>query len=487
MSARLNFNEIAYFPWKGNTFKQIISNTQKNTNGTILSKYNLKLAQPLKIYRKEIVSVPINSCRRFVSIDEMNQPNGYLISNASTQNGNVETLDINLTSNSTERPGTCSALTTLGVCLDPAKNALKRCRSSGNLKKTYNVNRNNDTYYTSSKQYLESRNRLFAQNQFNYMKQGDLSALPGSSASDNNLYSTQGLNHCPIFSIDQDITFQYQWANGFYYLTSPTDINFGLDDTPTQVTIPKGYYQSIEDINRVFIKVMTANKHYYINNTTGAFVYLLNISYNSQNKVILQTFTTNTDYFNSANYTPALIGNTIPIGTAGGGQQSAGPYFIITSAAAELFGIPAADYPRNLVTGVQSTDRRDVPWTTAITDPWEPVTRMTSDYGTITPVIFRSIYVPVYYKPNNSQYAQQGAVSASSRITRLKYNTITTNALKFRTALGESVGNALAYSTNSDVYTLKNKLGFPNKCTPTFNKYSDTMKKCEVSTITNQI
>ena len=481
MSARLNFNEIAHFPWKGNTFKQIISNTQKNTNGTILSKYNLRLAQPLKIYRKEIVSVPINSCSRFVSIDEMNQPNGYLISNASTQNGNVETLDINLTSNSTERPGTCSALTTQGVCLDPAKNALKRCRSSGNLKKTYNVNRNNDTYYTSSKQYLESRNRLFAQNQFNYMKQGDLSALPGSSASDNNLYSTQGLNHCPIFSIDKDITFQYQWANGFTpYVSDPADINYDLDNIPTTVTIPKGYYQSIEDINRVFIQVMTANKHYYINNTTGAFVYLLNISYDSiQNKVVLQTFTTNTDYFNSANYTPALIGNTIPIGMPSL-QYSAGPYFIITPAASELFGIPAADYPENLVprvTGVQSTDRRAYPWT-KLSGQWEPIIRMTSDYGTITPVIARSVYVPVYYKPNNSQYAQQGAVSASSRITRLKYNTITTNALKFRTALGESVGNALAYSTNSDVYTLKNKLGFPNKCTPVFNKYSDTMKKC---------
>ena len=299
MSARLNFNETAHFLEKGNILKQITSNVQKNTNSTILSKYNLKLAQPLKIYRKEIGSVPMNSCNRFVSIDEMNQPNGYLISHASTQNGNVETLDINLTSNSTERPGTCSAFTKNGVCLDPAKNALKRCRSSGNLKKTYNVNRNNDTYYTSSKQYLESRNRLFAQNQFNYLKQGDLSALPGSAASDNNLYAAQGQNHCSD-------------ANG-------------------------------------------------------------------------------------------------------------------------------------------------------------------------------ASYVPVYYKPNNSQYAQQGAVSASSRITRLKYNTITTNAFKFRTALGEAVGNALAYSTNSRVYTLKDKLGFPNKCTPVFNKYSDTMKKCEVSTIANQI
>jgi hypothetical protein len=35
------------------------------------------------------------------------------------------------------------------------------------------------------------------------------------------------------------------------------------------------------------------------------------------------------------------------------------------------------------------------------------------------------------YKPNNSQFAQQGAVDSSSRITRLKYNTITKNNASF--------------------------------------------------------
>ena len=36
------------------------------------------------------------------------------------------------------------------------------------------------------------------------------------------------------------------------------------------------------------------------------------------------------------------------------------------------------------------------------------------------------------YKPNNWQYAQQGGVSSSARITRLKYNTITKNSSSFR-------------------------------------------------------
>jgi len=40
----------------------------------------------------------------------------------------------------------------------------------------------------------------------------------------------------------------------------------------------------------------------------------------------------------------------------------------------------------------------------------------------------------IIYKPNNTQYAVQGAVSSSSRINRLKYNTITKNGNSFRSA-----------------------------------------------------
>ena len=136
MSARLNMKKIAYIPWKGKTFNQLTTNIQKNKNDTIISKYNLKLAQPLKIYRKEIVSATITSCSsNSISIDEINRPNGYILSTALKQSGMLETIDFNLTTNSTERPGTCSALSSNSVCLSPAQNALNRCRSSGNLKK----------------------------------------------------------------------------------------------------------------------------------------------------------------------------------------------------------------------------------------------------------------------------------------------------------------------------------------------------------------
>ena len=66
----------------------------------------------------------------------------------------------------------------------------------------------------------------------------------------------------------------------------------------------------------------------------------------------------------------------------------------------------------------------------------------------------------VYYKPNNPQYAQQGAVSSSSRIARLKLNTINTFANSFVSTknYGPAVANAYAYSGRPErPFTLKTK------------------------------
>jgi hypothetical protein len=97
------------------------------------------------------------------------------------------------------------------------------------------------------------------------------------------------------------------------------------------------------------------------------------------------------------------------------------------------------------------------------------------------------MYSLVYYKPNNSQYAQQGAVSASSLITRLKYNTITNNSYKYQTAYGMAMANALAYGVPEGGYTIKDKIGYPIKKTPTFSKYSDGFAKCEAKSFSNMI
>ena len=84
----------------------------------------------------------------------------------------------------------------------------------------------------------------------------------------------------------------------------------------------------------------------------------------------------------------------------------------------------------------------------------------------------------VYYKPNNPQFAQQGAVTSSSRIARKKYDTITNSASSYRTAFGMHVSNALAYGVPANGYTIKDKLGYPNKNTPTVTATGE-MRFCQ--------
>jgi hypothetical protein len=66
--------------------------------------------------------------------------------------------------------------------------------------------------------------------------------------------------------------------------------------------------------------------------------------------------------------------------------------------------------------------------------------------------------VRTIYKPNNQQYSQQGAVDSSSRLARLKYNTITKNGNSFKTAWGQQGANAGRYQgTSESPYFLKSK------------------------------
>ena len=92
-----------------------------------------------------------------------------------------------------------------------------------------------------------------------------------------------------------------------------------------------------------------------------------------------------------------------------------------------------------------------------------------------------------YYKPNNPQFAQEGAVSSSARIARLNYTTITSNGALYTKAYGSQVGNAMSYGVASDAYTVKAKIGYPNICVPRFSNIvgEEGFKKCEVSPLNN--
>lgn len=89
------------------------------------------------------------------------------------------------------------------------------------------------------------------------------------------------------------------------------------------------------------------------------------------------------------------------------------------------------------------------------------------------------IEYPVYYKPNNYKYAQQGAVTSSDRIYRIKYDTITYGGQAVNTPYGLLKPSSLAYAVNGDTYRLKDKIGTQAPCVPTVLSYQGAnMRTC---------
>ena len=212
MSARLSLEEIPNIPWKGKTFSQISASIRRNglfnsSSTTVTSTLALK-AQPMKIYRKEIASVPLTTCnpRTSIQLSVFETPGNNIVNssvNPSKYNGLINTLDPVLPSNSSEFPGSAcdhafSGTSLENKCLSTQNNALRRVRSSGIIKRkfTTNTNINNLTYYTNTNQYLDSRNKNFQQNEYHFLRKGDASSLPGSAAATDNVYASNTVAYC---------------------------------------------------------------------------------------------------------------------------------------------------------------------------------------------------------------------------------------------------------------------------------------------------
>lgn len=82
----------------------------------------------------------------------------------------------------------------------------------------------------------------------------------------------------------------------------------------------------------------------------------------------------------------------------------------------------------------------------------------------------------VTYNPSNKQFAQQGGVSGSSLIARVKYNAIQSAASQSTNPLGIATSNALAYGVPENGYTVKDTIGYPIPTYPSF-KHND-QRKC---------
>jgi hypothetical protein len=418
MSATLNFNPIKYTSWKGNLFYQVSSFLKENQdNSSDLSIGRLMRPLPLKIYRREMVSEVPKTCnpRTSVKIDELNRPSSTIVSeNNPCSNGLVNIKTNNITQ--------CTS-NNCNINM-PDYDARRRVRSAGMIRKKYNLSKNNDTYCTSSNQYLVSRNRTFTQNQYNYIRQGNSLAKPGSSFSKTNLYSPNGLTHCVqpyISSNHNNNKFSYLWIDGNSY----------------EVELPEAQYD-VNMLNTVFQNKMIQNTHHYVSNSDQSFKFLLNITYdNLNNLVILQTYPTEL-YDNSEYSVPELTS----------WNQT-----IVNSAA---FVIPNTNFQK--IIGFSAGTYSQL-----------------NQSSNMSPNITTN-YVTMNYKPNNPQFGQQGAVSSSTLVARKRYDTITTVGYKMKSAYGSATSNALAYGVSDHQYTLKDKIGFPLKRTPIISKYTGEIR-----------
>ena len=433
-NSNIGLNEI--ISWKGRTFNQITSYIRKNggVNSAVNVGTNIFKNLPLKIYRREIAVPTETNCKQghAMRLDLLNAPGGSITNSAVNAGGLVNKIDFNLTENSSERPGSACD----GVCASAGSsqsNALRRLRSGGMIKKQFDISTSKQTYYTNSQQYINSRNRGFNQNQFYYTRLGNTSSKPGDSLSTNNIYATNTLTDCKKFYISAATTFQYTWVN-----TTTID--------PVTVNVPAGYY-NINDVNDVLHSAMIVNNHYYRELDNQSKIFLLNFALNNSTGLVELTISPiSASIVTDNHYGKALVTTELDVTETNAWttptSTTTPQITILNNEFKTVIGFSAAVYP------ALNTN-----------------TVVTTFTGSSAPLL-QPEGNRVYYKPNNPQFAQQGAVTSSSKIARKRYDTITNSASSYRTAFGLHVANALAYGVPANGYTIKDKIGYPNKNTP---------------------
>jgi hypothetical protein len=442
-----------YTTWKGKTFFQIVASIQKNTNNApSLNVHQLFRPLPLKIYRKEMSNIrdepfPKNCNSRIsVKIFDFDTPGNNIVSRTDKtyySDNLVNTLDINPTTLSAEN-GLCN--TTETCFLSPQNNARKRCRSSGMIPRKFNINKNNDTYATSTLQYLVSRNRTIKQNEYAYIRKGNSGIVPGPGLAASNVYSPGGLSHCwqPIISIENNNNiFYYVWADGVQYTA----------------TIPNGKYD-INALNQAFQTVQLKNKTYLVG-PSSTNVFLMNFGYdtNTQSVVLYAGVSSQTSCISLGYTAPGLPNMT---------------WAVLPTAGLVNFPVndptPAVPNPNYTIGATYFIIPQGTNFSNLIGFPPGLYFGGSSE-SSFKPEITTN-YVPLYYKPNNPEFGVQGAVDASTRLQRLKYNTITTGAQGIRSAYGNAAANALAYGVSDQAYTIKSAEGDKVIYTPVVNPRS---------------
>lgn len=434
--------------WKGKTLFQVISSIKKNSSSynDQISVNQIRKSMPLKIFRKEIHNLhddnennQTNCRKRFNSIiRDIDMPGSTIVSEIphdAYSNSLVTTLNNNQTTLSAEN-GACN---TPDNCFSPAYNARKRLRSAGMIRKNFNINKKNDTYNTSTQQYLTSRNKTIKQNEFHYFRKGDASLIPGPGLASNNVYSPAGLSHCNDVNVENSLNISASKNNNKF--------SYFINDTEFNVIIPDGIYNDTT-LNDYFITIQkndNDNIKNFVSNNDSTILYCFNITYTNKQFVLkVMTYFKEGLFYFGGYETAAIMEANIKINLEYG--------------FANLIGFSPGTYDSNTISNaVETIDKIEI--------------------KTFRGANTRTNYVPLYYKPNNPLFCVQGAVDSSARIQRLKYNTITKSAFSVENTYGTAVANALAYGVSEQAYTAKTVVGDKPKCTPVINKNGTICKK----------
>lgn len=410
--------------WKGPAINEMAPRMLKNRNTMVSSgmNYNLRLPLPLKIYRKENPFTQLSNPQL--------QSSGNFRERQSIDDfqrpGGYPVV------NSTSFP--CMTNNPMNV-LNPkpdfvsdqvsnsrsASDALRRVRSSSGIM--------TNKYSSSTKQYLDNRKLSFAENQFQYFRSGNANAgAAGGPLTKTNIYAAQGTNDAYrkywLAATATPVTFQYADGHGNVFT----------------VTVPGNCAYDIGDLDNLLQAAMIANGTSTYNLLLGTYTAPLRFGYdNLHNKIIIT----------SSSSSSSSSGGGFSLGGAG-----AASIIIAASNTAfqQFIGFPAGSFPAAATASSSSIYSFQI--------------------GTVN-------FKPVYYKPSNYQYAQDGAVSASDRILRLKYNTVTNNGKLYSDAYGKQVASAMAYSVSDSIYyTIKDQIGYPLTRSPEIDPITGIMKSC---------
>ncbi len=436
--------------WKGQTFNQIISKLKKNMgtqNGS-----NIFIPPPVKIYRME-KEMEDNCGRATTSLAEFFKP-GSTIVNSSTGAG-IHTVDFNLVNDATEKP----CLQVFSQVTARADNAKRRMRSAGAPKQNY---------YTSSRQYLENRNLGNAQNNYQNLRIGESTFRDGIPATLQNVYTPNGRNRRSKMRIVgcstvENPLFKYRWLNGQEY----------------SVPIADGDYD-LEDLNEVFNNVQENNKHYLIDfRTNKTKVYFMKIAYDiASNTMQIQCVGVDSTIFNSERYSP-WTSYLLKVDWEVPEYTTIPNMILLDNIFLDALGFESPGYfPPAIINADPPHAQPAEPDENAI--PINNVYIGRNKYfvnGTKAPKM-TTRFEPIHYKPSNTAFATQGGVTASSVVTRLRYETITKATTSYTTPLGKELGIALAYNIPAPGYSYKYLLGYPANCVPIVNKHKNEMQYC---------